>query len=62
MPFLPPNQQRQSTEGQKAYFSQFMFEGSNYFTVSLLSLSWWTERHQLKEAAHRTMQPMPQAT
>jgi len=47
---------------QKAYFEHFMFEGSYYFTVSLLSLSWRTERHQLKEAAHRTMQPMPQAT
>ena len=25
---------------QKAYFRQFMFEGSNYFTVFLLSLNW----------------------
>jgi len=24
--------------------------------------SWRTERHQLKEAAHRTVQPMPEAT
>ena len=47
---------------QKAYFRQFMFEGSNYFTVFLLSLSWRTKRHQLKKAAHQTMQPMSEAT
>ena len=28
---------------QKAYFRRFMFEGSNYFSVFLLSLSWRTE-------------------
>ena len=74
---------------QKAYFRQFMFKGSNYFTVFLpyagdvpssqvtttagagcrsvlvRQQSWRTERHQLKEAAHRTsatVQPMPEAT
>jgi len=47
---------------QWAYFRRFMFEGSNYFTVFLLSLSWRTERHRLKEAANRTVQPMPEAT
>jgi len=53
----------------KAYFRQLMFEGANYFTIPSFAehgayflQSWQTERHQLKEAAHRAVQPMPEAT
>jgi len=36
--------------------------GAGCRSVLVWQQSWRTERHQLKEAAHRTVQPMPEAT
>jgi len=51
---------------QKAYFRQqlLVLVGVQFLSGNfrIWQQSWPTERHQLKEAAHRTVQPVPEAT